>query len=181
MNKRLFCIHVMVLTFAMVSMAQSLGVRTSGTMWLTATPNIEVNYVVGKKISLHLPVLYNPFTFNDNSRLQQLTVMPGARYWTVAPHAKWFFSAFGIASRFHMGGWFDHKYRYDGKCFGGGIGGGYSWILGKRINLEMELGIGAGYADYDKCGWKSNSRNYGNERGFRIFPAKFDVSFNYLF
>lgn len=75
----------------------------------------------------------------------------------------------------------NHKYRYDGRCFGGGIGGGYSWILGKRINVEMEVGVGAGYADYDKCGWKSNSRNYGNERGFRIFPAKFDVSFNYLF
>lgn len=160
---------------------QSFALRTSGVLWATLTPNVEVSYVINEHITAHLPLQYNPFVFGDNSRIQQLTCMPGARYWFKLAHARYFVSAYAIASRFHVGGWFDHDYRYDGKCFGVGVGGGYSWILNKYFNIEAELGVGTAYANYDKCYWPKNSKLFSHEKGFRVFPAKFDVSLVYFF
>ena len=160
---------------------QSVALRTSGVLWATLTPNIELSYVVNEHFTAHLPVQYNPFVFGENSRIQQLTFMPGARYWFKLAHARYFVSAYAIASRFHMGGWFDNLYRYDGHCYGLGVGGGYSWILSKCFNIEAELGVGTAYASYDKCFWPKNSKLYSHEKGIRIFPAKFDVSLVYFF
>ena len=169
-------------TLAFGMSAQKLAVKTSGTLWATfATPNIEVSYVVNDHWSAHVPVAYNPWIFGENSRFQQLTFMPGARYWFKLAHVRWFASAYAIGSRFHVGGWFDKPYRYDGKVFGLGVGGGYSWILSKSFNLEFELGVGTGYAKYDKCDWMKNSKRYSTEKGIRVFPAKVDVSLVYFF
>ncbi|MGM9796423.1 MAG: DUF3575 domain-containing protein [Parabacteroides sp.] len=165
----------------MGAQAQSMGVKTSATLWATLTPNVELSYVVTEHITAHLPVQYNPFVLGENSRFQQLTVMPGARYWFKLAHARYFVSGYAIASRFHVGGWFDQPYRYDGKCFGLGIGGGYSWLLSKCFNLEAELGFGGAYANYDKCYWPKNSKRISNEKGIRFFPSKFDVSLVYFF
>ena len=42
------------------------------------------------------------------------------------------------------------KYRYEGEFYGGGISYGYQWVLGKRWNLEAEIGIGYTRLNYDK-------------------------------
>ena len=179
--KRLF------LTATLASMAfgisaQKVAIMTSGTLWaMFVTPNVELSYVVNDHWSAHVPVAYNPWVFGENSRFQQLTFMPGARYWFKLAHVRWFASAYAIGSRFHVGGWFDKPYRYDGKVFGLGVGGGYSWILSKSFNLEFELGVGTGYAKYDKCDWMKNSKRYSTEKGIRVFPAKVDVSLVYFF
>ena len=173
----LFCLTAV----SLGASAQKLGIRTSGTMLATCTPNVELNYVINNHFTAHLPVLYNPFVFGNNSRFQQLTVMPGARYWFKTAHAQYFASAFAIASRFHVGGWLDHGYRYNGNCYGVGLGGGYSWILSKRFNLDCEAGVGFTYADYDKCAWPKHSKLYSSEKGLRVFPAKIDVSIVYFF
>lgn len=180
MYKKVVLIHCM-LMMLLVAQAQEIGVRTSAVLWATATPNIELNYALGKHLTAHLPIQYNPFVFKENSRFQQLTVMPGMRYWFNIAHAQGFVSAYGVASRFHVGGWLGDDYRYDGKCFGGGIGGGYSWILSKRLNIEVEAGIGFVYADYDKCGWRPCSKRYAHGQGLRIMPCKYDVSLVYFF
>lgn len=180
MYKRLLLIHLMIMSFLAVQ-AQEFGIKTSGTLWMTATPNIELNYTLDRHVTVHLPIQYNPFVFGDNSRFQQLSIMPGARYWFNNAHVQGFVSAYAVASRFHVGGWFNGKFRYDGKCFGAGIGGGYSWLITKRLNVEVEAGAALVYADYDKCGWQSDSRRYAHKRGLRIIPCKYDVSLVYFF
>lgn len=161
--------------------AQDVALRTSATGWLTATPNIEVSVPVSQKVSLHLPVAYNPWVFGENSRFQHLSVMPGARYWFHECYSHFFLSTYGVATRFHMGGFFNKDYRYDGNAFGIGIGGGYAYVLNKHFNIEAELGIGAVYADYDKCWWPEDSRLIASEKGLRFIPTKIDISIVYLF
>lgn len=181
-NKTIRILLVLLVTlFSYQAQAQKLGLRTSATMLATCTPNLEVNYVLSKHVTAHLPVLYNPFVFKENSRFQQLTVMPGARYWFSAPWLKAYVSAYAIASRFHVGGWFDQPYRYNGKCYGGGMGTGYSWIINNHFNIDTEIGFGVAFCDYDKCGWRENSKLYDQVKTTRIFPAKFDISLVYLF
>lgn len=179
--KKIIAIQIMLYLFLVSSHAQNWNVKTSATLWATATPNIELGYALNKHVTLHVPIQYNPFVFGDNSRFQQLSTMPGARYWFSRSHVGAFVSAYAIVSRFHVGGWFDQKYRYDGKGFGGGIGAGYSWILTKRLNIECEGGIGLIHADYDKCGWRKDSRLYAHIKGIRVIPAKLDVSIVYFF
>ena len=161
--------------------AQTFSVRTSLTMLATATPNVEVSLPLSKKVSLHLPVLYNPWAFKENSRFQQLTTMPGVRIWQQQCGVHYFWSVYGIASRYHFGGWMDKKYRYDGKGYGAGAGFGYSLVISDHWNLDFEAGAGVVWADYDKCGWKSSSHRYGSYKGLRVVPTKLDVSLLYFF
>lgn len=161
--------------------AQELAFRTSVTMLATATANLEVSTPVSKHWTVHLPVLYNPWVFGENSRLQQLTTMPGVRWWKQQANVHYFVSAYGIASRYHVGGFFNSEYRYNGKAFGVGIGGGYSFVLSKHWNIEAELGFGYVYADYDKCGWNKYSHFYGRHKEWKFVPTKIDVSFVYFY
>ena len=147
----------------------------------TATPNVEVSMPVSKKVSLHLPVMYNPWIMKENSRFQQLTVMPGIRLWQQQCGVHYFCSIYGIASRFHVGGWFNNKYRYDGTGYGAGAGVGYSWVLSDHFNLDVEAGVGVIWAEYDKCGWQSDSHRYGSYKGLRFIPTKLDISIAYFF
>lgn len=180
--KKLFLLMLMTTFLAMgKSGAQSFSLRTSLTMLATATPNIEMSMPVSKKISVHLPVMYNPWIMRENSRFQQLTVMPGIRLWQQQCGVHYFCSFYAIASRYHVGGWFDSKYRYDGTGYGGGAGVGYSWVLSDHWNLDFEAGVGVIWADYDKCGWQSDSHRYGSYKGLRFIPTKLDISIAYFF
>lgn len=173
-------VTALLLAEAMTAGAQTLGVKSSLTMLATLTPNAELTYRISDRVTLHLPVLYNPWVLRENSRLQQLTVQPGARYWTRHANVGYFASGAVLLSRFHMGGFLDHKYRYDGNCYGLGIGAGHAWMLSRRLNIEAEAMAGIVYAAYDKCGWEKNSRLYARERGMRIIPAKIDISLVYF-
>lgn len=167
---------VIMMAMSLPAGAQKIGLRTSMTMWATLTPNIEVSYKAGEHVTLHFPFYYNPWIFKENSRFQQVTIQPGARYWVKKANVGWFASGAVVLSRFHVGGWFNHKYRYDGRYYGLGAGGGYAWILSKRLNLEVEGMVGPVYANYDKCSWESHSRKYSKEKGLRFLPLRADVS-----
>ena len=176
----LLTLVMVVLTIGKVT-AQTFSLRSSVTMLATATPNIEISMPVSKQISIHLPVLYNPWIMKENSRFQQLTFMPGVRMWRQQVGVHYFYSLYGIATRYHVGGWLDNKYRYDGNGFGAGGGFGYSWVLSDHWNLDFEAGVGVIWANYDKCGWQSDSHRYGSYKGLRFIPTKLDISIAYFF
>ena len=123
----------------------------------------------------------NQLAVGDGSRFQQLTTMPGIRWWKQQANVHYFASLYAVAARYHIGGWFGHDYRYDGTAYGPGIGVGYSYVLNRHWNIEAEIGAGYLYTDYDKCGWKKNSHLYAHESGWKLLPTKFDVSFVYFF
>lgn len=170
-----------ILTACINLCAQNVAVRTSLTMLATGTPNIEVSIPVKKRLSIHLPVAYNPWKYKENSRFQQLTVMPGIRLWKQNCGVHYFYSIYGIATRFHSGGWFDKKFRYDGTGYGAGAGFGYSHVLNDHWNLDFEVGAGLIWADYDKCGWQSDSHLYKSVSALRLIPTKLDIALIYYF
>ena len=181
MKKLILLILVMLTLTAGDALAQTFSIRTSATMLATATPNIELSMPISKKISIHLPVLYNPWIMKENSRFQQLTTMPGVRLWQQQVGVHYFSSFYAIAMRYHVGGWLDKEFRYDGTGYGAGAGIGYSWVLSDHFNLDLEAGLGIIWADYDKCGWQSDSHRYGSYKGLRLIPTKLDISIAYFF
>uniref|UniRef100_A0AB33J7Y2 DUF3575 domain-containing protein n=1 Tax=Prevotella sp. GTC17259 TaxID=3236795 RepID=A0AB33J7Y2_9BACT len=71
-------------------------------------------------------------------------------------------------------------HRYEGWMVGGGVSFGYQWALSKQWGLEMELGGGYTYFDFNRfkcgtCGMKEKS----DKKGF-WGPTKAAVSLVYM-
>ena len=71
--------------------------------------------------------------------------------------------------------------RYQGWGVGAGITYGYQWLLSKHWGMEMAIGVGYVYSEYDRfpcadCGKKieSGAKHY-------FGPTKAAISFIYLF
>ena len=72
-------------------------------------------------------------------------------------------------------------YRYEGWAIGGGIAYGYSFLLAKHWNLELEIGIGYIFTKYKEfeckvCG-KETDRGHHNYVG----PTKAAINMVYVF
>ena len=150
----------------------------------TGNINVEISATAGRKWSIHLPVNYNPFTYNfieENAKMQNLTVQPGVRYWFTESYMRGFLGIHGTFSRYHMGWKELSKYRYDGLAAGGGLSLGYAKMLGKRWNLEFEVAVDVLYADHDKYECRACGFFSGNEKKVLVAPTKVAISMVYLF
>lgn len=160
--------------------AQFYSVSTNVIGLATTNLNAELSMTLNRSWSLHLPVQYNPFVFKDNVRFQNMTVMPGVRYWLRESYAGQFFGFYGIASRYHVGNlWND--YRYDGKAFGAGLSYGHAYTLAPRWNFEWEIGAGVVWSEYEKFACKKCGARLGNHTGVYFVPTKVSASLIYLF
>lgn len=67
-----------------------------------------------------------------------------------------------------------------GWATGIGISYGYTWILGKRWNLEANIGAGYIYTKYDKYECKTCGRFKGNQKKHYFGPTKAGISLIYI-
>ena len=72
----------------------------------------------------------------------------------------------------------DH--RYQGWGTGVGISYGYSWIIGRRWNLEATVGVGYVYTDYDKYDCVTCGTFRGTNTKHYFGPTKIGISFVYI-
>ncbi|SHG41513.1 DUF3575 domain-containing protein [Dysgonomonas macrotermitis] len=158
--------------------AQSYSLGANIPAWGTATINAEISMALDRKWSLHLPVYYNPFVFKDNKKLQNFTLMPGARYWLLESYVNGFIGVNAIGSKYHIS-WKDS--RYEGVAFGMGVSMGYAWLLSPRWNLEIEGGAGLVRADYTEYECQECGRQKREHSRWVAVPNRLALSFIYLF
>ncbi|MDR0508131.1 MAG: DUF3575 domain-containing protein [Dysgonamonadaceae bacterium] len=124
---------------------------------VTTSMNIGMEFKVAKRLTLKLPVTYNPWTFADNKKFKFLLVQPELRWWLCEPFAGHFFGLHGHYALFNVGGIgpenitgniFNH--RYEGDLYGAGISYGYQFYLAPRWNLELNIGAGWAHITYDR-------------------------------
>lgn len=146
---------------------QSAAVKTNFAYWATATPNVGVEFALGKKNTLEIGGGLNPFTFSDNKKFKHWLVQPELRYWFCERFNGHFVGLHAHGAQFNVGGWdipvgrldaFKDS-RYEGYLYGGGISYGYQWVLTPRWNLEASIGGGYARIHYSKypcttCGTK---------------------------
>lgn len=180
-NSRIFFLALLLLVSAN-AFSQFYSGRTNLVGLATGNLNLEFGMTLNKKFSLHLPVQYNPFIYNreKNTKFQNLTVMPGARYWLRESFMDQFVGFSLIGSRYHIGNLFD-DYRYDGWGAGAGVSFGWTYPMAPRWNFEWELGVAGVWASYDKSVCKSCGYTYGKENKWYVLPHKVAVSLIYLF
>lgn len=162
----------------MFAFSQKYGISSNAIGLATGTLNIEGSVATSNKISFHLPVMWNPFSFNENKKIKHIALQPGMRFWTWHSYSGTFFGIYSTAISFNTG---LNEHRYSGKAIGIGLSAGYAKMLSKNLNIEAELGYSYGYTEYEtfvrvQCG--DYVRSY---KGPIHAPTKASISIMYIF
>lgn len=192
---------LLVLFEGIATLQAQVSVKTNLLYGATTTPNLGVEAAIGHKQTIQLFYGLNAWEFDSKSKgtrqAKHWLLMPEYRWWTCTVFNGWFVGVHAMGGEFNAGNvnlplpgaFFGgdnlqkevRDYRYEGKYLGGGITGGYQWILGRHWNLEAELGLGYDHIWYDKypcaeCGTRldKSSTNY-------LGITKLGLSILYLF
>lgn len=125
---------------------QVFGLKTNLLSWACATPNLEMEFYVGKRVSLNFEGAYTWGWF--------LPMDKAYFYWNAGAEVRFWFKNDAKFNGHFMGiygntGQFDFKfgqYGNQGDYYGVGITYGYMLPIGK--SFHMEFSIGAGWANY---------------------------------
>lgn len=167
--------------------AQGIGLKTNLAYWATTTPNAGAEFGLGRRTTLDVSLGYNPWTLNrsENRKAKHVLVMPEFRYWLCESFRGHFFGLHtgytyynisGIGVPFHSG---THGNRYQGWATGLGLSYGYSWVLGRRWNLEATVGLGYVYTDYEYYDCITCGDYYGRRSRHLFTPTKLGITLIY--
>lgn len=189
MKKLILGIFLFVWGCAGTAKAQDIAAKTNLLYWATSTPNLGLELGLGKRTTLELMGGYNPWTFNKdtNKKIKHWMVMPEFRYWLCERFNGHFFGLHSGYAYYNVGGMripFMSKstkdHRYQGWATGVGLAYGYSWMIGKRLNIEASLGLGYIYTDYNKYECATCGEHKGSNNKHYLGPTKAAVSLIYL-
>jgi Protein of unknown function (DUF3575) len=147
--------------------------------------NLGLEIGLGKKWSLDLSGNYNPWKFDDETRLRHWGVQPELRYWLCEKFNGHFLGLHGHYAKYNVGGMSFlsdnmERHRYQGHLWGGGISYGYQWLLGNRWSMEAVLGsriCPVGSLQISLCHMWNHSEN---EKKNYFGPTKAAVSIIYI-
>lgn len=148
----------------------SLAVKSNLLHDATTSMNLGMEFKVVRKLTMDVPVTYNPWTFNDNKKFKNLLIQPELRWWSCEPFNGHFFGFHGHYAYYNVGGYgSDHmkESRHEGWLAGAGLSYGYQFYIAPRWNLSFNIGLGYAYMDYEewecrKCGdfQKKDTKHY---------------------
>lgn len=189
MKRMLFILFVAVVGFVGRADAQQVALKTNALYWATTTPNLGLEVALGKRTSIDLSAGYNPFTLNRelNQKVKHWSVMPEFRYWFceslqghyLGVHTGYaFYNVGGVRIPFQ--GAESKLNRYQGWATGLGVAYGHTWILGERLNLELSIGLGYAYTNFDVYECKNCGKYKGPGEKHYVGPTKLAVNLIYL-
>ena len=135
------------------------------------------------RLTVDLPLVWNPLEFGENRKWKHFLVQPELRYWTCEPfnghflgiHAHYaFYNAGGVGSRWMK------DYRFEGWLAGIGVSYGYQWLLSSRWSIEASVGVGYAYMDYDRYLCRKCGAFQAHDRMNYFGPTKAAVSLIYI-
>jgi len=171
-----FVITLSLIIGAMQIYAQKVAVKTNTLMWLTATPNLEAEFILGSHVSLSMGIAVNPINTN-NLKTTFTHFQPEVRYWINRPMVSHFVGLTAFTNSFDL--MINSKY-YKGDAAAAGLTYGYAWIIGKHWNMEVTAGVGV--LKYRKFEYEKGMPKPDMHDGRRtvIAPVKLGLSFAYI-
>ena len=139
---------------------QNVALKTNLLYDATLTVNAGIEVGLAPRWSFDLSGNYNGWAVNEH-KWKHWLAQPEVRYWFCDRFAGHFVGLHLLGGEYNFGNiknslnflgtdfseLTDH--RHQGWYVGAGIAYGYSWILGRHWNLELELGAGYVYTRYD--------------------------------
>lgn len=170
-------------------MNAQVAVKTNVAMDALLQPNLGLEFGVAKKLTVDIPVYYNPWEYSDSKMLKLFMVQPELRYWLCDKFNGHFFGVHVMGGAYQTMGLdlpfscFDDTdvYRYKGHFYGGGISYGYQWILGKHWNIGATIGIGYAYVRYKQYECEDCGDFIGKDHKNYFGPTKAAINLIYLF
>lgn len=191
-KKRLVLLYIAVLAMTGIASAQKVNLKTNLIPDALLSPNVGVEVGLKPHWSLDVTGELNLWTINDH-KWKHWLVQPEARYWFCEYFAKHFVGVHAIGGQYNFGN-LDNginflgsnlsklsDHRYQGWGIGGGIAYGYSFVLNRSWNIELEIGIGAIYTKFDK--YQCHDCNKKIDSGDHVYvgPTKAAVNLVYVF
>lgn len=157
--------------------AQQVSVKTNALMLGGGFPNLGVELVTGKRLSLDISGFgcYNPY----NKEAVIFGGMPELRYWfSGRPMARSYVGLNALLVSYDLK-WKEKVYK--GDAGGLGLGFGYSVVLSPHWNLEFGAGVGIVYFRQQSYNENVDFKSYyANNKGFKFIPTKLAVSIAYI-
>jgi hypothetical protein len=133
--------------------APSFAIETNLLHDVSFSMNLGAELALSKNLTLKLPVTWNPWKLDVNQQYRFLLVQPELRWWLCESFSGHFFGLHAHYAYFNVGGMFGgnlKEYRYQGWLAGLGLSYGYQFYLAPHWNLELNIGAGYAFIDYDK-------------------------------
>lgn len=149
-----------------------------------------ISYAIGNQSTIELTGNLRPWKRSEMYVNRYWLIQPEYKYWTCQKFNGFFWGAYLNGAQFNIGGKrlpfgvFARlkEHRYEGWLAGGGISGGYHWMLNDHWNIETALGVGYDfirYKQYNCVRECAGLRNKGHHH--YVGPSKASVSLVYLF
>ena len=192
LGKRLCLLFFLLVTFV-GARGQNIALKTNLLYDATLTVNAGLEVGLAPRWSFDLSGNYNGWTVNEH-KWKHWLAQPEVRYWFCDHFAGHFVGLHVLGGEYNAGNIKNSlnflgtdfskltDYRYQGWMVGAGIAYGYSFILNKHWDLELELGLGYVYSRYDTfecagCGRKVEE----NQPHHYVGPTKAAVNLVYEF
>lgn len=181
--KLLFSLFFMIISFGWAS-SQELALTTNFVDYANmGTLNIEASYGVAKNWSVNAGAKYNPFSYRKNgeeARSRQRTVSAGVRYWPWHIYSGWWLSGSARYQEYNHGG-FSSLLTSEGDRFGLSVGGGYTYMLSPKLNLEFGVAFWTGYDVYTSYACPTCGKKLEEGGRFFFFPSDLLLGLSYIF
>ena len=171
---------------------QDVGLKTNLLADGFLSPNLGVEVGLAPRWTLDLTGQINFWNVN-NHKWKHWLAQPEARYWFCDRFSRHFLGFHALGGQFNVGliknntKFLGVDYspltdnRYQGWGVGAGVAYGYAFILGQHWNLELELGVGYAYVEYDKFECAECGRKVGDGNHHYVGPTKAAVNLVYVF
>jgi len=172
----------------------TLTIKSNLTELATTTLNVGVEQFVDDRLSVSIPISYNPWTFSENRKIKHLAFQPEFRVWFGETFRGSFinvqsfvglqlhylyYNAGGIGIPFGM--FPDPKdTRYEGQGAGGGLTYANQFGLGGRWRGEIGTTLVFSYLWYDSYECKTCGAFKGSGTRRYVGPGKSSLSIVYL-
>jgi hypothetical protein len=153
--------------------------------------NLGLEVKTGKHFTFKLPVTYNPWEWQDNKKYKFILAQPEFRWWFCEPFYGSFLGIHAHGAYFNVGGvgpnWITtdglpmKNFRYQGSLFGAGLSYGHQFYLAPRWNLELSVGAGYVFLNYDRYECKTcGALLEENKKEGHLWPTQAGITLVYI-
>ncbi|MHC1778976.1 MAG: DUF3575 domain-containing protein [Bacteroidales bacterium] len=175
--KRLITL-LLILPIVKCSLSQSYSAGSNIIGMVTGSLNLELSAGLNRRLSVHLPISWNPFHFGENRKILHMALQPGLRFWSWHSYSGFYTGAQLGFIRYNCG---LNTIRYDGKGYGCSLSAGYSKMVSGRWNLDFEVGAGIFRLVHDCFERKFCGEYLYSEDKLKLLPCRLSVNLVYLF